>query len=121
MLKEFKEFAMKGNVLDLAVGVIIAGAFGAIIKSMVEDILMPAIGMIFGAPDFSAIHLGALGIGKFLNAAVSFLFVAVALFILVKAVNKILPKPVVVVEEKPAEEEKPAAAKTPARKSTKKK
>lgn len=121
MLKEFKEFALKGNVLDLAVGVIIAGAFGAIIKSLVEDILMPAIGMIFGAPDFSAIQLGALGIGKFLNAAVSFLFVAVALFILVKAVNKILPKPIVVVEEKPAEDAKPAAAKTPARKAAKKK
>jgi large conductance mechanosensitive channel len=117
MLKEFKEFALKGNVLDLAVGVIIAGAFGAIVKSLVEDILMPAIGMIFGAPDFSAIHLGALGIGKFLNAAVSFLFVAVALFVLVKAVNKILPKPVVV-EEEPA----PAAAPKPAaRKAAKKK
>ena len=98
MLKEFKEFALKGNVLDLAVGVIIAGAFGAIVKSLVEDILMPAIGMIFGEPDFSAIHVGALQLGKFLNAAVSFFFVAVALFVLVKAVNRILPKPVVIVE-----------------------
>ena len=101
MWKEFKEFAMKGNVIDLAVGVIIAGAFGAIVKSVVEDILMPAIGMIFGSPDFSAIHLGALGIGKFLNATVNFLFIAVALFVLVKAVNSLMPKPVVV-EEAPA-------------------
>jgi large conductance mechanosensitive channel len=119
MLKEFKEFALKGNVLDLAVGVIIAGAFGAIIKSLVEDILMPAIGMIFGAPDFSAIQVGALGIGKFLNAAVSFVFVAVALFILVKAVNKILPKPIVV-EEKPVEAVEKKPAKPAARKAAKK-
>lgn len=120
MLKEFKEFALKGNVLDLAVGVIIAGAFGAIVKSLVEDILMPAIGMIFGAPDFSAIHLGALGIGKFMNAAVSFIFVAIALFVLVKAVNKILPKPIVVVEEKPAEVVEKKPAKPAARKAAKK-
>ena len=120
MLKEFKEFALKGNVLDLAVGVIIAVAFGAIIKSLVEDILMPAIGMIFSEPDFSAIHVGALGIGKFMNAAVSFIFVAVALFILVKAVNKILPKPIVVVEEKPVEVVEKKPAKPAARKAAKK-
>jgi large conductance mechanosensitive channel protein len=101
--------------------VIIAGAFGAIIKSMVEDILMPAIGMIFGAPDFSAIQLGALGIGKFLNAAVSFVFVAVALFVLVKAVNKILPKPIVVEEKPVVVVEKPVVrAKPAARKAAKK-
>ncbi len=92
MLQEFKEFALKGNVLDLAVGVVMATAFGAIIKSVVEDILMPAIGMIFGAPDFSAIKLGALDIGKFLNATVNFLFIAIALFILVKAINTVMKR-----------------------------
>ncbi len=90
MLEGFKSFIMRGNVLDLAVGVIIGGAFGAIVNSLVADILTPLIGMIFGAPDFSAIKLGALNIGKFLNAVVSFLMVAIALyFFVVTPMNKL--------------------------------
>ena len=87
MLQEFKDFALKGNVLDLAIGVIMGVAFGKIITSLVEDVLMPIIGMIFGSPDFSALHLGAIKIGNFINSAVSFFFIAVALFVFVKAIN----------------------------------
>ncbi len=83
MLEGFKKFILRGNVLDLAVGVIIGGAFGAIVNSLVADIINPLIGMIFGAPDFSAIKLGALNIGKFLNALVSFLMIALALYLFV--------------------------------------
>lgn len=90
MLEGFKKFIMRGNVLDLAVGVIIGGAFGAIVNSMVSDIINPLIGMIFGAPDFSAIKLGALNIGLFLNAVVGFLMVAFALyFFVVTPMNKL--------------------------------
>lgn len=87
MLQEFKDFALKGNVLDLAIGVIMGGAFGGIIKSLVDDVLMPIIGMIFGSPDFSAIKLGAIKIGSFLNVVVGFLFIAIALFAIVKLIN----------------------------------
>jgi large conductance mechanosensitive channel len=90
MLEGFKNFIMRGNVLDLAIGVIIGGAFGAIINSLVADIITPLIGMIFGSPDFSAIKLGALNVGKFLNAIVSFLMVAFALyFFIVTPMNRI--------------------------------
>jgi large conductance mechanosensitive channel len=90
MLEGFKNFIMRGNVLDLAVGVIIGGAFGAIVNSLVADVITPIIGMIFGSPDFSAIKLGAINIGKFLNAIVSFLLVAFALyFFIVMPVNRI--------------------------------
>ena len=100
MLKEFKEFAMKGNVLDLAIGVIIGGAFGAIVSSVVEDLITPIIGAIFGAPDFSKIKLGPIQLGNFINAVVNFLIIALCLFALVKAINK-LKKPAV---EEPAKE-----------------
>ncbi len=100
MLKEFKEFAMKGNVLDLAIGVIIGGAFSAIVNSVVEDLITPIIGAIFGQPDFSGIKLGPIQLGNFLNAVVSFLIIALCLFALVKAINK-LKKPAV---EEPAKE-----------------
>ncbi|WP_299428855.1 large conductance mechanosensitive channel protein MscL [uncultured Meiothermus sp.] len=83
MLEGFKKFIMRGSVLDLAVGVIIGGAFGTIVNSLVADILNPLIGMIFGAPDFSAIRLGALNIGQFLNAVVAFVMVAFALYFFV--------------------------------------
>jgi len=90
MLEGFKKFIMRGNVLDLAVGVVIGGAFGAIINSLVADVITPLIGMIFGAPDFSAIKLGALNIGKFINAVVSFLMIAFALyFFVVVPMNKL--------------------------------
>ena len=92
MLKEFKEFAMKGNVMDLAIGVIIGGAFSAIVTSVVEDLLTPIIGMIFGTPDFSGIKLGGIMVGNFINAVVNFIIVALCLFAIVKAMNK-LKKP----------------------------
>ena len=88
LIKEFKEFAMKGNVMDMAIGVIIGGAFGAIVTSIVSDILTPIIGMIFGQPDFSSIHLGSIMIGNFINAVINFLIIAVCLFAVVKAMNK---------------------------------
>lgn len=92
MIKEFKEFAMKGNVLDLAIGVIIGGAFGSIVSSLVEDIITPIIGAIFGQPDFSGIKLGPIALGNFINAVVNFLIIALCLFAVVKAINK-LKKP----------------------------
>lgn len=90
MLEGFKKFIFRGNVIDLAVGVIIGGAFGAIVNSLVADIITPLIGMIFGAPDFSSLKLGAINIGKFINALVSFLMVAFALyFFVVTPMNKL--------------------------------
>lgn len=110
MLKEFKEFAMRGNVVDMAVGIIIGGAFGTIVKSMVSDVLMPPIGLALGGVDFSdffavlkdgnalegpydslalAQEAGAVTInyGLFLNAVISFLIVAFAVFLLIKGIN----------------------------------
>jgi large conductance mechanosensitive channel len=80
MLKGFRDFVLRGNVLDLAVGVIIGAAFGAIVTSLVENIITPLIGAIFGQPDFSSIVLGPLKIGLFLNAVLSFLLIALALY-----------------------------------------
>ncbi len=83
MLDGFLKFIMRGNVVDLAVGVIIGGAFGAIVNSLVKDILTPLIGAIFGKPDFSAIKWGPLMIGNFINAVIAFLLVALALYFFV--------------------------------------
>ena len=98
MLKEFKEFALKGNIVDMAIGIIIGGAFSAIVNSLVVDIITPVIGAIFGQPDFSSIAPGGIPIGNFINAVVSFLIIALCLFAVVKAINK-MKKPV---EEAPA-------------------
>ncbi len=87
MLKEFKEFAMKGNVVDMAIGVIIGGAFGAIVTSVVEDLITPLIGSIFGQPDFSGIMVGPIALGNFINAVVNFLIIAICLFAVVKGIN----------------------------------
>jgi large conductance mechanosensitive channel len=93
MLKGFKDFIMRGNVMDLAVAVIIGGAFGAIVNSLVKDVITPAIGAIGGQPDFSAIKLGPVLMGNFLNAVVSFLFIATALYLfLVVPINKFSKK-----------------------------
>ena len=111
MLKEFKEFALKGNVLDLAIGIIIGAAFGAIVSSLVDDILMPPIGLVLGGVDFSQLFVVLSGdgeyntieqakeagavtwnVGLFINAVIKFLIVAVAVFLLVKAINKIVRK-----------------------------
>lgn len=91
MMKEFKEFAMKGNVVDLAVGVVIGGAFGAIVASLVGDIIMPVIGVLTGGIDFSglAIKVGEANIayGKFIQAVFAFVIIAFVLFLIIKGMN----------------------------------
>jgi large conductance mechanosensitive channel len=111
MLKEFREFALRGNVLDLAIGIIIGAAFTAIVSSLVDDIIMPPIGLATGGVDFSQLFVTLKGdgdyntvaqakeagavtwnIGMFINAIIKFLIVAFAVFLLVKAMNKVLRK-----------------------------
>ena len=91
MVKEFKEFVMRGNVMDMAVGVIIGGAFSAIVTSLVDDVIGPVIGMICGGIDFSGLSINVgnaqLMIGNFIQAIINFLIVAVCLFAAIKAVN----------------------------------
>jgi large conductance mechanosensitive channel len=111
MFKEFKEFAMRGNVLDMAVGIIIGAAFGKIVASLVDDVLMPPIGKLLGGVDFTnffvslngqtyaslaaakAAGAATINYGLFLNTVINFLIVAFAIFLLVKQVNR-LQKPV---------------------------
>ena len=92
LFKEFKEFISKGNVLDLAVGVIIGGAFGKIVTSLVDDIIMPIIGLIIGGIDFSGLSLkigeATVKYGMFIQNIVNFLIIAFSIFLVVKAVNK---------------------------------
>jgi large conductance mechanosensitive channel len=110
MLKEFKEFAMRGNVLDMAVGIIIGAAFGKIIASLVEDVLMPPIGLLLGKVDFSNLFINlsgqsypsleaakaagaaTLNYGMFFNTIINFLIVAFAIFLLIKQVNRFTAK-----------------------------
>ena len=98
LLKEFKEFAVKGNAMDMAVGIIIGAAFGKIVSSIVSDVIMPPIGLLIGGVDFSklAITLKAaaegkeavlLSYGKFLQTTVDFLIIAFAIFLMIKAIN----------------------------------
>jgi len=123
MIKEFKEFAMRGNVVDMAVGIIIGGAFGTIVKSLVSDVLMPPIGLLLGGVDFSNFFLvlkdggsagpyaaladaqaaGAVTInyGVWFNSIISFLIIAFAVFLLIKGINNMRRK-----------QEAPAAAPT---------
>lgn len=100
-LQEFKEFAIKGNVLDLAVAVILGAAFGAVVNSFVSDIMMQMIAAIVGQPDFSYITLGVLKIGAFLTAVIKFISIAFAVFLVVKVANK-MKKEEVVEEAAPA-------------------
>lgn len=97
MLKEFKEFVMRGNILDLAVAVIIGGAFGKIIGSLVNDIIMPVIGLVMGGVNFSelSITVGAAVIkwGAFVQTVVDFLVVAFVIFLIVKTANKMKKAP----------------------------
>ena len=88
MIQELKAFLLRGDVLALAVAVIIAGAFGKIIDSLVNDIISPILGMITGNPDFSAIIVGGVKVGNFINAIVNFVIVGIVLFFLVKAAGK---------------------------------
>ena len=127
MLKEFKKFAMRGNVVDMAVGIIIGGAFGTIVKSMVDDVLMPPLGLLLGGVDFSNLFVvlkqgpdvagpyaslaeasaaGAVSInyGVFINNIIAFLIVAFAVFLLVRGMNRLQAQ----------EEEAPAAPTTKA-------
>jgi len=110
MLKEFQDFAVKGNVVDMAVGIIIGGAFGTIVKSLVSDIIMPPIGIMMGGLDFSKIVITlqaatadaeavTMNIGMFINNVISFLVVAWAVFMLVKGMNSLKKKE----EEAPSE------------------
>ena len=92
MLKEFKEFALKGNMVDLAVGIVIGAAFGAIVSSLVDDVFMPIIGLIIGGVDFSSLVLGPMNIGLFINAVVKFIIIAFALFLVVRGMNAMKKK-----------------------------
>lgn len=114
MVKEFKEFAMRGNVVDMAVGIIIGAAFGKIVTSLVNDIIMPPIGLLLGGVDFSSFLLTlketagevpavTLNYGVFINTVIDFLIVAFAIFLLIKGINTMKRK----------EEEKPAAPPVP--------
>jgi large conductance mechanosensitive channel len=107
-VKEFREFAVKGNVVDLAVGVIIGAAFGKIVASAVEDVVMPVVGTFLGGLNFSglAVQFGAatLKYGKFIQTCVDFLIIAAAIFFVVKLINRMK-----------REEEKPAAPAAPPR------
>ena len=91
LVKEFKDFGMRGNVMDMAVGVIVGGAFGAIVTSLVDDVIGPIIGMVLGGIDFSklAITVGSanLMIGNFIQAIINFLIIALVLFAVLKAFN----------------------------------
>ena len=88
MLKEFKEFAMRGNVVDLAVAVIIGGAFGKIITSLVDDILMPVIGLFTGGIDLSERMIGVVKWGAFVQNTIDFLIIAFVIFLMVRAMNR---------------------------------
>jgi large conductance mechanosensitive channel len=121
MLKEFKEFAMRGNVVDMAVGIIIGGAFGTIVKSLVNDVIMPPIGLLMGNVDFTDLFItlqegsvagpysalakakeaGAVTVnyGMFANTVISFIIVAFAVFMLIRSINKLKRE-----EEAPAAE-----------------
>ena len=88
MIKEFKDFAMKGNIVDLAVAVVIGGAFGKIVDSMVGDIIMPILGKIMGNPDyFMTMTAGGIPVGRFIQAIFNFLIIAFVLFLVIKAIN----------------------------------
>jgi len=129
MLKEFKEFAMKGNMIDMAVGIIIGGAFGSVVNALVSQVMMPPLGLLIGGIDFSNLFIllrdgaknpgpyasiadahaaGAvtIGYGLFLNSLISFLIMAFAVFILVKAINTLR-------REKPAAPETASAKECP--------
>lgn len=112
MLKEFKKFIARGNVLDLAVGVIVGGAFSSIVTSLVNNIFTPIIGLIVGGVDFSSLSITfrdtKIMYGAFIQSVIDFLIVAFCLFIVVKAVNKVTHKK----EEKPAVPVKSAELKT---------
>jgi large conductance mechanosensitive channel len=111
MLEEFKKFAMRGNVIDLAVGFIMGGAFGAIVSSLVNDVIMPPIGLVLGRVDFKALFIDLSGkgfvtleeakkagaatinYGAFINTLINFIIIAFVLFLLIRAINQMTAKP----------------------------
>lgn len=119
LIKEFKTFAARGNVLDLAVGVIVGAAFGKIVTSLVNDVIMPPIGLLLGQVDFSGLYVNLSGkaydtlaaakaagaptinYGLFINALIDFLIVAFVIFLLVRQINKMVAKPAVTTKECP--------------------
>lgn len=116
LIKEFKEFAVRGNVIDMAVGIIIGGAFGKIVSSLVSDIIMPPIGVLLGGVDFSKLSITVkeatdtaeavrVNYGSFLNTIIDFLIIAFVIFMAIKTMNKMKKK----------EEEKPAAQPAPSK------
>jgi large conductance mechanosensitive channel len=119
MMKEFKDFAMRGNVVDMAVGIVIGGAFGKIVSSFVQDVIMPPIGVLLGGVDFA--QLGwvikeatesadavVIKYGAFINTVIDFVIIAFAIFMVVKGMNSMKKK----------EEEKPAAPPAPSKEET---
>ena len=97
MWKEFKEFALKGSLVELAVAFILGAAFGLVVQSLVRDVITPVIGAVFGEPDFSGLTFkvgdGVIRYGSFLNTLLAFLLVAFVLFLIVKAVNRMQKRP----------------------------
>jgi large conductance mechanosensitive channel len=119
MMKEFRDFAMRGNVVDMAVGIVIGGAFGKIVSSFVNDVLMPPIGMMLGGVDFGQLAVTlkeavgetpavTLNYGSFIQTVVDFIIIAFAIFMVVKAMNSMKKKE----EAKPAPPPKPSAEET---------
>lgn len=115
LAKEFKEFAMRGNVVDLAVGVVIGAAFGKIVAALVDQILMPPLGLLIGGVDFSDLAIVlreasgdtpavTIGIGDFVNTLIQFIIIAFAIFLVVKGINRLNRKE----DAKPAEPPKPS-------------
>jgi len=109
MIKEFKEFISKGNVMDMAVGIIIGGAFTAIVNALVASILMPLIGVISGGKSVADMSVtvgnAAIGYGAFIQAIIDFLLIAIVLFLIIKALNKAKAAAAKAEEEAPAEPE----------------
>jgi large conductance mechanosensitive channel len=119
MMKEFKQFAMRGNVVDMAVGIIIGAAFGKIVSSLVNDVIMPPIGLLLGGVDFSSFMITlkqamgdvpavTLNYGVFINTVIDFVIVAFAIFMVIKGMNRMKKK----------EEEAPAAPPAPTKQET---
>lgn len=113
MMKEFREFAMRGNVVDMAVGIVIGGAFGKIVSSFVKDVLMPPIGVMIGGVDFAQLSLTIqaateeaeavmINYGQFIQSVIDFVIIAFAIFMVIKGMNRLKRE-----EEKPAEPPKP--------------
>ncbi len=119
MMKEFKDFAMRGNVVDMAVGIVIGGAFGKIVSSFVQDVIMPPIGVLLGGVDFAQLGFVikeatesadavVIKYGAFINTVIDFVIIAFAIFMVVKGMNSMKKK----------EEEKPAAPPAPSKEET---